>query len=150
MTCSALCSDCPRLCEAWPRGEGRGGLSPPPSCQPGDPGVSTVTAPRGRRARPYLGLWFVLPSPLHPSLRHISKPRTSSVVRASKGHPSSGPPETGGAQAGHLGCCAAGVSRLRESPGTSPRGERKRNRERRGGKKGPRTRKRLKQTSWCL
>lgn len=62
----------------------------------------------------------------HPRLRHISKPRTSSVIRAGKGHPSSGPPEEGGAQAGHLGCCAAG-GRFPESPGTSPSGgERKR------------------------
>ena len=82
----------------------------------------------------------------HPRLRHISKPRTSSVIRAGKGHPSSGPPEVGGAQAGHLGCCTAG-GRFPESPGTSPSGGERKRKGKVRRKEGTKNQKRLKLTT---
>lgn len=147
VTCSALCSDCPRPCEAWPRGGGRGGLSP---AEPGDPGVGTVTEPRGRRVRPYLGLWIVL-HPIsipHPGLfLNRGLPQTSGRAKVTRvqGHR-----RWAGRRRVTWAAAGVGVGSRLEIARDKSRGERKRNRERRRGKKGPRTRKRLKQTSWCL
>ena len=62
-----------------------------------DTGRGLITAPRGRRARPYLVLWLVCPPPPQPPSGTLLNPGASSVRQAGKGHLSSA--LTGGGQA---------------------------------------------------